>query len=69
MHAHIAQAHDFVAEMAFCCSTAVGEFVGCEVGEEGFRVWRVRVAFLRDFEVAELAEDYLAGTDGCSVAG
>jgi hypothetical protein len=69
MGGHVAEANNFVAEMAFGCAATVGEFVGGEPGEECFGGWLERVAFLGNFKVAELAKDDLAGTYGCAVHG
>lgn len=65
MRIHVSEAHNLVAEVAFGRAAAVCELVGCEAGEEEFGGYRLGwVAFLRDLEVAEAAEDELAGTCG-----
>ena len=67
--AHVTQPNDLATEVAFCRAAAVGEFVDREVRQERFWVGRVWIAFLRDFKVAELAEDEFSGADTRAVRG
>lgn len=69
VRAHVSEADDTRAEMAICGSGSVGEFVCCEARDEGFGGGVQGISFLRDFEVAELTKDKLAGTYRRSVAG
>jgi len=69
MRLHISEPRDTVAQVAFGRACAVGEFVGGEATKEDLGVVHGRVGFtlLRDEEVAELAEDELAGAGCCAV--
>ena len=72
MRVHVSQSDDFVAEMAFGRTTAVGDFVWSQTaGEEDVGGFGRRIvwALLRDLEVAELAEDDLCWAECCCVAG
>ena len=72
MRVHVSQSDDFVAEMAFGRTTAVGDFVWSQTaGEEDVGGFGRRIvwALLRDLEVAESAEDEFPGADCCAVVG
>lgn len=70
MGVHVSEANDLVAEMAFCGSATVGEFVGGEAGEEELWIgWLVGVAFLGNLQMAEAAKDQFAWAEGGSVVG
>jgi hypothetical protein len=62
---HVPQSDDLVAEMTFRCASSVCKFVGRHAGHEDFRRGIKRIAFLRNFKVAEAAENELPGTDAC----
>ena len=69
MGVHIPETNDFVAHVAFCRPCSVGELVGCHAGEQGFGVGNVGIAFLRDDQMAEAAEDEFGWAGGCAVVG
>lgn len=64
---HVTQSYNLLAQVAFGGSGAVGKFVWSHAREQRFGIGYIRVAFLRDFEVAEAAEDGLCWTRGCPV--
>jgi hypothetical protein len=67
---HIAKAYDFRAQVALCCPSAVGELVRRQPREQELWVRRLGgIAFLRDLQMAEAAEDELAWADGGFVVG